>query len=61
MSVNSLYKCCIACNLSKLKNSSPSAHPGPFTQLKFSQKFLPQPIPPPTRVSCRAHAIGTCH
>ena len=33
MSVNLIYKCCIACSLSKFKNGSPSAHPGPLHSL----------------------------
>ena len=60
MLVNSLYKCCIACNLSKFKNGSPSAHHGPLHNLNFPKNFQPS-LFPPTRVSYRAYAIGTCH
>ena len=45
--MNSLYKCCIACNLSKskFKNGSPSAHHGPLHNLNFPQNFHPSLFP----------------
>ena len=45
MSVNLLYKCCIACSLSKFKNGSPSAHPGPLHNLNFPKNFHPSLFP----------------
>ena len=45
MSMNSLYKCCIACNLSKFKNGSPLAHHGPLHNLNFPQNFHPSLFP----------------
>ena len=45
MLVNSLYKCCIACNLSKFKNGSPSAHHGSLHNLNFPQNFQPSLFP----------------
>ena len=43
--MNSWCKCCIACNLSKFKNSSPSAHHGPLHNLNFPQNFHPSLFP----------------